>query len=431
MNGSDSVMSMKQVLIVGFGCAGYHAAKAMRESGFDGDIHVFSESDDAPVNPMLTTHHVDGNTPFKSLPPLGSLCGLAREFNLIVHSGYRITYIDYEKKLALRNDGAVYPYDQLLLATGASAVKPSFPGSRLAGVYTMRTMRDASLLKEHLDFVEVRKAVIVGASAVGIKIAEFLHKRGIDITLTDTATHVFPLAALPNTASLIENRVKVKGVELLLGHGISGIVQKDDHLVASFSDGVERDCDIAVLCIGTQANTQLAGDAVKVRKGIVANSLMQTSVPDVYTAGDCCECLDKQRDGTDIIGLWANAAMQGDIAGKNMAGILTHCEGNIPHNITRFFDMDFISFGDVSKTGKQISYESPDGNFLIQAVLENDKIHCVNILDCAAASGVLKSFFMKRLIEPDTVLCNNERVRLSNQGVPGWFIRELERLPRS
>lgn len=417
---------MKQVIIVGFGCAGYHAAKALREAGFTGLIHVFTDCEDAPVNPMLTTYYIDGKIPLETMLPFGGLSGLALELDLIVHTEARITSIDFDKKLAVCDDGVSYPYDKLLLATGASAQRPPVPGSGRSQVYTMRTKDDAVRLNERLDSGGVKNAVVVGASMVGIKVAEVLVDRGIETTIGDNAEYIFPLAALPDTAKKIEDIIRSKGVELLFGSGITGIIQKGSHLNARFSGDIERDCDLVVLCTGVRANTQLAGERVETRRGIVADERMRTNVPDVYAAGDCVESFNIQSGGTSVIGLWASAASQGEIAGKNMAGLETRCAGNIIQHNSHFFDMDFVSCGDNKETGKQFGYESPDGRIQIRVVADDKKILCFNILNQVAVSGILKGFLIKRLVAPEAPLGYSERIRLRDQGLPGWFIQELE-----
>lgn len=413
--------------MVGFGCAGYHAVKAMREAGYTGAIHVFTDGTDAPANPMLTTYYVAGRIPFDALTPFGPLGEIAAKFDLTVHSGQRVTTVDYGKKQVLCDDGSAWSYDKLLIATGASALVPGFAGSELPGVYTMRTVQDALQLREQLEKGDVRQAVVVGASMVGIKVVELLSEHGVKTTLADLATQIFPLATLPDTAALIEERVREKGVELLFGQGISAITG-EGRLTAHFGEGTTRPCDLVVLCIGTRANTALAGDALEVRRGIVVDCQMQTSLADVYAAGDCCEGRNLQSNDTQIIGLWANAAMQGETAGKNIAGKPARHEGNITHNITHFFDMDFISFGDNRKTGQLMRFASPDGTIHIQAVMDDGRMACLNILDCYAVSGILKSYFIKRLLGCDVTMGSSERVRLGQREIPQWFIQQLEQI---
>jgi 3-phenylpropionate/trans-cinnamate dioxygenase ferredoxin reductase subunit len=416
---------MKQVIVAGFGCAGYHAVEAMRGSGYAGAIHVFSDCEDAPANPMLTTYYIAGRIPFDALTPFGTLSEVAERFQLTLHSGLSISYIDYDKKVAHCGDGTSYPYDKLLLSTGASALVPDFPGASLTDVYTIRGVKDALRLLERLESCEVRRAVVVGTSMSGVKVAEVLVDRGIQTVLADAADRIFPLSALPETAARIEKRVRDKGVEFLFGNSISRITKEPDGLIAHFGAEEKLPCDIVILCIGTRANTSLAGSHVKVGKGIVVDAYMQTNIPDVYAAGDCCEGRNMQSGESQIIGLWANASMQGTTAGKNIAGRRVRYDGNIVHNISHFFNMDFISFGDNRKPGRTIKFESPEGVILIEAIMENDKILCLNMLDAYAVSGVMKEYFIKRLQGLDVQLGHCEQIRLRQNGVPGWFISRL------
>lgn len=416
---------MNKALITGFGCAGYHAVKAMREAGFGGEIHVFTDSAAAPANPMLTTYSAAGKIPPAAMQPFGGIDELEEKFALTVHRE-KITAVDYDGQCAHADDGSVHSWDKLLIATGARALIPPFPGHDLEGVLAMRTPEDSHALTEWLDRGGVRRAVVVGASMVGIKVLELLYNRGIEVTLADMAPGIFPLAAIPEYSERILSRVKRDGIEYLLGKGITAIERTPAGLCAVFGEDSRLDCDLVVLCIGTRAATELAGDRLPLGRGIIVDERMKTGLDNVYAAGDCCEGNNLLSGETQIIGLWANAAAQGRTAGINMAGGDARFEGNITHNITHFFDMDFISFGDIRIKGERLHYEAPDGSFSITAILSGGRLVCINALDAFQASGVLKALFLRRLSDPDAVFTAGERARLGRSGIPAWFADSLE-----
>ena len=103
-------------------------------------------------------------------------------------------------------------------------------------------------------------------------------------------------------------------------------------------------------------------------RGIVVDERMHTSAPDIFAAGDCCQGNNMQSGQTQIIGLWANAGVQGRVAGRNMAGAADETDGNILHNITHFLDMDFIGLGDNRLTGDTYTYTSRNKGFYLQDV---------------------------------------------------------------
>lgn len=168
---------MERYAIIGFGCAGYHGARALRANGFKGEIHVYTDTGMAPENPMLTTYVTAGRLPEAGGYPFGSLDEISRELHLSIHA-QRVERVDPLARTVTAG-GQASPYDKLLIATGAKAFVPPVEGSGSPNAYTMRTMRDARRLRERLEQGGVTSAVVVGASMVGIKVVELLWQRGI------------------------------------------------------------------------------------------------------------------------------------------------------------------------------------------------------------------------------------------------------------
>lgn len=420
---------MQRTAIIGFGCAGFHAAKSMREHGYDGEIHTYSNTDAPPANPMLTTYYVTGALAYEGMFPFGALDVLQEEYGLIIHRNEPVAALDSaQRKLTLR-DGRTAFFDHVVLATGASALVPPIPGVERPGVFCMRTVEDAARLRERLD-QGVRSAVVIGASMVGIKLVELLHKRGISVTLADMAPHIFPTAALPEVAAEIEDRLTAQGISLCFSRPIEAIEGAENGLEVCLGGGQRLPCDIALLCIGTRANTQLADDGIRVGRGIVVNDRMETSAPGIYAAGDCCEGNNLLTGQTQIIGLWDNAARQGETAGANIAGVQPSASypGNITHNITHFMDMDFIGLGDIRMQGERRTFPLPGRRGRVDLVVQNGRMVCVNILDQYRISGVLKHFLLKSLTEPGTELRPTALGRLEREQVPHALIDYLEGL---
>ena len=416
---------MQRTAIIGFGCAGFHAAKSMREHCYDGEIHIYSNTDAPPANPMLATYYVTGALAYEGMFPFGALDVLQEEYGLIIHRNEPVVSLDSaQRKLTLR-DGRTAFFDHVVLATGASALVPPIPGVERPGVFCMRTVEDAARLRERLD-QGVRSAVVIGASMVGIKLVELLHKRGISVTLADMAPHIFPAAALPEVAAEIEDRLTAQGISLCFSRPIEAIEGAENGLEVCLGGGQRLPCDIALLCIGTRANTQLADDGIRVGRGIVVNDRMETSAPGIYAAGDCREGNNLLTGQTQIIGLWDNAARQGETAGANIAGVQP--SASYPGNITHFMDMDFIGLGDIRMHGERRTFPLPGRRGRVDLVVQNGRMVCVNILDQYRISGVLKHFLLKSLTEPGAELRPTALGRLEREHVPHALIDYLEGL---
>ena len=418
---------MKHFAIVGFGCAGYHALKAIRETGCDAKIDVYSDTDMPPYNPMLTTYYVAGKLKYDAMFPFGTLEKIGAEYHAYFFTQTRIKCIKVSEKSIVTESGQEYKYDKILISTGATAFVPG-TFAALKEAYCMRTVEDAQRLREKLQKGEYKNAVVVGASMVGIKVAELLHKRGIHVTLADMAPHIFALAAYPEVSEMIEERIKEMGIGISFGQAITGAdehVDKDGNVTGytvHLGDGSAIETDLLILNIGTRAATGILNpDEIIIERGIVVDEHMQTSEEGIYAAGDCCQGNNLQSGQTQIIGLWANAGVQGRVAGRNMAGVSDEADGNILHNITHFLDMDFIGLG-----GENYVYFNKKKGFYLQAVIKDKKPAGFNILDNYGISGVLKAHLIKILRGEPCRFTPEQRGQLIHAGLEEHFIEYLE-----
>lgn len=417
---------MKRYAIVGFGCAGYHALSALRESDHEAEIHVFSDLDQPPANPMLTTYYAAGRLPYEALFPFGSLEDISRRFSPVLHSGVAVTGLDAAAR-TLTWDGGQASFDAILLSTGADPVVPPLGVTVGNRVLCMRTVADAKALRERLDQGNIRSVTVIGGSMVGIKIVELCQEAGIACTLADMAERIFPLAAFPDVSAEIERRLEAKGVALRFGAAVTAAEETRDQVTTHFAQGEPVVSDLLVLCIGTRARAELARSAgLEVNRGIVVNDSMETSVPGIYAAGDCCEGRNIMTGGHQIIGLWANAAYQGETAGHCMAGDPTLFSGNILHNITHFMGMDFISFGDVNAKGEVHTIGKPTDTRYVEAVTSGGEMRCINLLDSYHISGVIKNYLMNRFTGNRAPLPTALRGLLAREGFTDEFLALFE-----
>ena len=202
----------RRYAIVGFGCAGYHALEALRQSDSQGEIHVFSELDQPPANPMLTTYYAAGRLPYEALFPFGTLEEVERKFSPVLHMDAPVAALEKDERALTLSTGERMAFDAVLLATGAQPVVPPLGVTVGERVLCMRTVADARRLRQRLEAGDVRSVTVIGASMVGIKIVELLPGGGaIACTLADLAERVFPLAALPDVSAEIQRRLAQPG----------------------------------------------------------------------------------------------------------------------------------------------------------------------------------------------------------------------------
>ena len=301
---------MSRFAIIGFGCAGYNALRAIRESGSEAEVDVYSTFPHPPANPMLTTYYVKGKIPYEAMFPYGTAEEILAKYPCNLHSGVGITALDAARRELTLTTGEKKQYDKILIATGANAVNLPVGDISADRIFTMRTIHDAERLKEALDQRPIHSALVVGASMVGIKIIELLLERGIHAIFSDLAPHIFPTAAYEAVSERIEEYLTGKGVELHFGAKTEEAHLEDGTGVIAMSDGTTVRADIVVMCVGTRADIRwIAQDQLKMNRAIVVDPMMQTSAEGIYAAGDCCEGCDLMLGDTRNIGLYARARL--------------------------------------------------------------------------------------------------------------------------
>jgi len=415
---------MQRFAIVGFGYAGFSALKAIRDAGCGAEVDVYSETGLPPYNPMLTTYYIAGKLDYSAMFPFGSLEEIASAYSASILSRTRVSRISGALAVTTETND-VRQYDKILIASGASAFVPPPLRHLLPEVHCMRTVDDAVRLKHVLQTKKPGSAVVIGASMVGIKVAELLNDAGVDVTLADMCKSIFPLAAYPDVADIIENHVQGRGIKLKLGCAIENAERTPSGYTVTFSNGESLQADELVLNIGTRAATEALDPAIKVNRGILVNERMESSIPGIYAAGDCCEGRNLQSNSTQIIGLWANAGAQGRVAGLNMAGRFMEMDGSIPCNITHFMDLDFIGIGDNREGGETRRYVDPEKHFFIEAIRRDGKLVGFNILNQRDISGVCKTYFTARLRRKKPLPVIQKAV-METAGLKNSFIRWLE-----
>ena len=408
---------MPKYAIVGFGCAGFNAMRAIRQIDPDAQIDVYERTDRPPFNPMLSTYFASGRIGNDGIFPFGSMTEINQRYAFHLMSECVVSRVDTKNKKVITTDGQEETYDKILIATGASAFIPGFLKVETRKVFLMRTLDDALALRNYLDEHKIERAAVVGGSMVGIKVAELLHREHVKTDIIDAAGYLFPLAAHEHIAHKIEKRLIDMGIGIQMNKFVERIADDGVH----FKDGTMTAADIVCLCVGTRANLQLVanlelveGEGLNINKGIVIDHHGCTNIEGIYAAGDCCEGTNLQTGQTVIIGLWANAAAQGSCAGKNMAGLKEEYYGNILHNITHFFDMDFVGLGNPMAEGEMYQFQYDD--FEVSVVKKDGRIVSMNIYGNYRISGILKTFLIKQIAGENRKLTPIQKGLLKNSG---------------
>lgn len=391
---------MEKIAIIGNGCASVACFKAMRSCGYDGELHVFAKDGGAVYNPMLTTYYASSRIGWEIMFPYGCGNEIYDRYGVTLHEHSAVTALSVKNR-SLTTEAGEFDFTKCLIATGASPLVPPFPGSDLPQVYVMRTAADAVKLRGAME-KKPRRALVVGASMVGVKLVEMFRQMGLEVTLADMAPHIFPLAAHAETAHRIESRLEGMGVALRFDAAIDRAEAATGGIRAWFKGIAEPvEADILLMCIGVRANIGFVnGDEIPVDKGVLVDARMEAGAPGIYAAGDAAQGRNIQTGRNEIIGLLANARRQGTAAGRNMAGVPCELPGEVLHNITHFMGIDFIGIGNVRDYDRAEARE--DSGCFRQIFYKNGAVVGANFIDLYENSGVFKTAFVRDLIRGRT-----------------------------
>lgn len=271
--------------------------------------------------------------------------------------GEKVTAIEPDKKRVVLESGKSVEYDKLLTATGSRPFVPPMEGlESVKKSFTFMSLDDAHALGKEL--APDKKVLIVGAGLIGLKCAEGICDRVGSITVVDLADRILPSILDTEGSKLVQKHIEKKNISFILSDSVKKFT--DTH--AELASGKELDFDILVVAVGVRPNTELVSEAGgKVNRGIVTNEFMQTTVNDVYAAGDCCESFDISSGQNKIIAILPNAYMQGECAGRNMAGEKKAFDKAMPMNAIGFFGLHIITAGsydgDVSSKASESGYK--------------------------------------------------------------------------
>ncbi len=347
--------------MLGFGAAAVSAICSLRECGYDGPLTVVTNAGPEPYSPVLTSYYAGGRIgkeqcfPWKDVDFSDLIDDL-----LFQQTPVSVDFAAHEVELV---DGRRVGYSKLLVATGAHPVAPGFPELGAYRPHALRTMEDADRLYEALVRKPHARVLVLGTSMVGLKVVEACLDRKADVTMLGRSPYILRVSAHPVVAERFEQLLEERGVTFRLSQTVERVEDESDasSYVVRFSNGDEEEFDEVVLAQGVKPNLEfMDSGSVEMGDGLVVDSFMRTSVPDVFAAGDVAQALDLSSGKKRIIGLWQNAVQQGRCAGATIAAELAgrapmrRYPGSIPSNTIHVQDVLFASAGSVAESEGRI-----------------------------------------------------------------------------
>lgn len=284
-----------------------------------------------------------------------------------------------EQKVKVRDldtgDESELDYDKLVMATGASAVRPPFPGADLPGVFTLSNLHDAQQIKTMMTQGKIGRAVVIGAGAIGIEVSEAMTDLwGIETTLIEMEDQVLPTLLGKCIARVVAAELKKSGVNLQLSERVMKIEKKDgtDSLEVHTSSDVLF-TDVVILAAGVRPNTEIAGKAgiaLGRSGGILVDRRLRTNDPNIYAGGDCIELRNLVSGENMPMALGSLANRQGRVIATNINGGSSHFVGTVGTFCVKVFELGVCKAGLTFRQARETGYDP-----VYSVVAQSDHAH--------------------------------------------------------
>jgi NADPH-dependent 2,4-dienoyl-CoA reductase/sulfur reductase-like enzyme len=353
-------MAKERLIVIGAVAAGMSAASRARRIKPDMEITVFEKTGDvswaACGMPYLIADKV------KSVNELvhytAEFFHGKRKIDMRLYHEVKQIFPD-RKTLMAKNiktgEEKEYPYDKLLIATGARSVIPPIRGRELKGVFSLHQLQEGIAIKEYIRETSPKKGVIIGAGYIGMEMAESFSEAGMTITMVEKMPNILGTMDEEITA-VVEEELKGNQVIVFKSSGVTEFVGDGSSVVEVRTDtGANIKAEIALIGTGIRPNSEIARDAgIELgRSGAIkVNERMETSITDIYAAGDCAEAYHLVLGRNVYMPLGTTANKQGKVAGENIAGGNTTFAGIVGTAVFKTFSLGVGRTGITEKEAK-------------------------------------------------------------------------------
>jgi NAD(P)H-nitrite reductase large subunit len=388
-------------VIIGSGPAGVIAAETLRKLDSDGKITLLGDEPEPPYSRMALPYYLvqrisEQGTYLRKSQDHFDKAGIELEIE-------RVVRVDADGHRLFLESGSTLDYDRLLIATGSSPVSPPIPGMDLPGIFSCWTLADGRNIASRAK--PGSRVLLMGAGFIGCIILQALAKSGADLTVVEMGDRMVPRMMNEKAGNLIKQWCIDKGVEVHTSTRVTQIESEGSVsspvLNVTLENGQTMACDLVVSATGVRPNTAfLDGSGVRIEEGILVNRQMQTSVPDIYAAGDVAQGLDFSTGGYSVQAIQPTASEHGQIAARNMAGMTGALHnGNINMNVLDTLGLVSSSFGLWMgvEGGDYAELYNPDRYQYLNLQFSDDILIGATSLGLTQHVGVLRGLIQSRI----------------------------------
>lgn len=353
-----------KVVIIGGVAGGATAAARLRRLDESAEIVVLERSGYVSYANCGLPYYVGGIIKDKSALTLKTPEDFYERFRVDVRVKNEVTAINPEKKtVTVRRleDMSEYEesYDKLILSPGAKAIQLPLPGADSEKIMTLRTVEDVFRIREYLEENNPKTAVVIGGGFIGLEAAENLMHYGVKTILFQNSPHVMPNLDY-DIASQVNSYLRSKGLDLRLNKSVNGFIEENGKITVTVENSESVSADLVIMAVGVVPETHLAENAglkLGIKKAIVVNEHMETSVSDIYAVGDAVQIKNFVTGEDALISLAGPANKQGRIAADNICGIRSEYTGGQGSSVIKLFDMTVASTGINEKNASELGLE--------------------------------------------------------------------------
>ncbi|TCB49549.1 pyridine nucleotide-disulfide oxidoreductase [Acinetobacter sp. ANC 4779] len=324
-------MQKLKAVIIGASHAAAQLSVSLRQEGWQGDILMIGDEPYLPYHrPPLSKTFLSGDKNIQDLL-IRSATFYQKQHIDFLHG--HVVSIDREQKMLKLADGSQMSYDKLAICTGARVRKLDIEGSELKGVYYVRNAADIAAIQQHIQ--SAKHAVMIGGGYIGLETAASLRKKGIQVSLLETAPRILQRVTAPELSEFYTRLHQAQGVkiynhitlECIVGRAqVEGVLCADDKMIAA---------DLVVVGIGVQPNIEVAEAAgIEVDNGIIIDAYGRTNDPDIVAAGDCTSHFNSRYQCQLRLESVPNANEQAKVAAATL------CGKSKPYNVLPWFWSD-------------------------------------------------------------------------------------------
>ena len=352
---------MEKTLIIGGIAGGATTAARLRRRNENMEIIIFEKGDYISYANCGLPYYIGDIIKNRDALLLQTPQAMKNKFNIDVRVASEVIKILPEENKIIVKDLKTKKeykesYDNLVIATGSSPIKPPIKGIENENIFVLWTVNDTDNIKKYISEKKPKSVSIIGGGFIGLEMAENLHKLGLDVSLIEMQDQVMAPVD-KEMANLIHENMVNNNINLILGDGVKEFHNKNGKTEIELNSGKNILTDMVILSIGIKPNSQIAADAnieLNERKGIVVNEYLQTSVKNIYAVGDVIGVENYVTKQKTMIPLAGPANKQARILADNICGDNKKYNGSLGTSIAKVFDLDVASVGINEKQLKNI-----------------------------------------------------------------------------